>query len=122
MFPRGASDLKRRIQDSIIVISAVGLLISLAISFVSAGLYFGSWKPGPTAANRQNSRREVVVRPGDTLWSIAKANLPGQDPRDAVGALRKLNQLTSAEIFPGQILQVETALGPLQTAQKDGRP
>ena len=44
-----------------------------------------------------------VVRPADTLWSIAVAHYAG-DPRDGVWKLERRNGLTSTTLQPGQRL------------------
>jgi hypothetical protein len=44
--------------------------------------------------------RVYVVRPYDTLWSIAAAHYAG-DPRDAVWKLERRNHLPDALIRPG---------------------
>lgn len=50
--------------------------------------------------------RVVVVRPHDTLWTIAARVAPGSDPRDAIWRIERLNHLTGATIAPGQRLVV----------------
>ncbi|MDQ1250686.1 MAG: hypothetical protein QG597_5066 [Actinomycetota bacterium] len=52
----------------------------------------------------------VVVRSGDTLWSIAARTFPGADPREAVVAFREANgsQLSSLQV--GQRLVVPARL------------
>jgi nucleoid-associated protein YgaU len=45
-----------------------------------------------------------VVRPGDTLWSIAAARYPG-DPREGVWKLQRANRVGTT-ILPGQRLLV----------------
>jgi|GEM_PF-1433684 len=51
--------------------------------------------------------REVVVRPGDTLWAIARNYGPaGVDIRQTVDWIRRNNQLSSATVYPGQVLKV----------------
>ena len=47
--------------------------------------------------------RTYVVKPTDTLWSIAAARYAG-DPRDAVWRIRDRNRLTGTVIRPGQRL------------------
>lgn len=50
-------------------------------------------------------RRLVVVRPGDTLWSIAATVAArGEDPRQLVDELVSLNGMRDAQIYPGQVL------------------
>ncbi len=44
-----------------------------------------------------------VVRPADTLWSIAQARYAG-DPRDGVFRLERANHLSGTTIVPGQAL------------------
>lgn len=58
--------------------------------------------PGMTPA----SSTAVVVRAGDTLWSIAHSVAPDRDPRDVVAALRARNHLSSAGLRPGERLAV----------------
>ncbi|HXG75120.1 MAG TPA: LysM peptidoglycan-binding domain-containing protein [Gaiellaceae bacterium] len=48
-------------------------------------------------------KRQYVVRPGDTLWSIALRH-HGGDPREGVWELQRRNALRSATIVPGQRL------------------
>ena len=44
-----------------------------------------------------------VVRPTDTLWSIAGAHYGG-DPREGVYKLRQANHLAGTTVVPGQSL------------------
>ena len=47
--------------------------------------------------------RHYVVRPGDTLWSIAARNYGG-DVRQAIWSLEQRNHLATATLVPGQKL------------------
>ena len=47
--------------------------------------------------------RTYVVRPADTLWSIAVASYAG-DPREGVWKLEHRNHLTGTTLVPGQRL------------------
>ena len=49
--------------------------------------------------------RTYVVKPADTLWSIAAATYPG-GPREGVWKLEHRNHLTSPTVVPGQRLVV----------------
>jgi hypothetical protein len=49
--------------------------------------------------------RVYVVRPADTLWSIAASRYPG-DPRDGVWKLQQRNHLSGTTIVPGERLLV----------------
>jgi LysM domain len=55
--------------------------------------------PVPASAPAQ-----VVVAPGETLWSIAERVAPGRDPRDVVARIRELNGLPSADVAAGRTL------------------
>lgn len=48
---------------------------------------------------------EVTVQKGDTLWAIARDNLPtGYDIREYLWIIQRDNQIEGAIIFPGQVL------------------
>jgi hypothetical protein len=44
----------------------------------------------------------VVVQPGQTLWEIAEAAVPGVDPRVTITRIQDLNGLADAAVFAGQ--------------------
>jgi len=46
-----------------------------------------------------------VVKPYDTLWSIATTHYAG-DPREAVWQIQERNRLSGATITPGQVLRL----------------
>lgn len=48
----------------------------------------------------------VVVRPGDTLWSIAQRVAPSEDPRAVVDELIASNRVDPGWLVPGQRLVV----------------
>ena len=47
-----------------------------------------------------------VVRPGETLWSIAQDQAPGDDPRPLSQAIEEANGVTAADLVPGLSLRV----------------
>jgi LysM repeat protein len=49
--------------------------------------------------------RVYVVRPGDTLWTIAASRYHG-DPRDGIWKIRERNGLSGSLIRPGQRLDL----------------
>ena len=49
---------------------------------------------------------QVVVRPGDSLWSIAARAEPDADPRLVIQQITDINALPSAQIAVGQRLWV----------------
>ena len=96
--PRRAAPTKVRLTRR-----ARRLAVVLALA---AGVGLGSWL-GPLVGGgggdlRLAGESSVVVRAGDTLWSIASA-LDGEgDVRALVDQIQELNGLQGAEIHPGQ--------------------
>ena len=74
-----------------------GKLIAVALlaAVVFAVIAHGSSGGGP--------ERAYVVRPGDTLWTIAAARYGG-DVRDAIWRIEQRNHLSGAAIRAGQRL------------------
>lgn len=81
------------------VTMTTGLLL-IASFFIASG--------GAEASNTPSSASviEVVVSPGDTLWSIAKAVRPNQDPRETIYDIKAINLISGSQVFPGQKIQV----------------
>jgi LysM repeat protein len=71
-------------------------LIVLLFAALAVGLYaHSSQSAGP--------ERHYVVRPADTLWSIAARTYAG-DTREGVWKLEQRNHLKSATLVPGEEL------------------
>jgi hypothetical protein len=45
-----------------------------------------------------------VVRPRDTLWSIASRTSPDRSPRSVVFEIRRLNAISDYTVHPGERL------------------
>jgi hypothetical protein len=80
----------------------VGLLLIAVIAYGAFGLGRASAAPAALA----NSAQEVVVHPGDSLWTIAVRAMPNEDPRDAVASIKSLNRLTSSQVDVGEHLRI----------------
>ena len=51
----------------------------------------------------------VIVRPGDTLWSIASAHTAASnDVQETIDRITEVNHLSGSAIAPGQRLRVPT--------------
>jgi hypothetical protein len=74
----------------------VRLLILLS---VAVAVWVGFARPSEGAGHEQ----VYVVRPADTLWSIASTHYAG-DPREAVWRVRERNGLGGTLLRPGQRL------------------
>lgn len=72
----------------------------LAILLCAAALAVGLAAHSSSGAG---PKRTYVVRPGDTLWSVAEHAYAG-DPREGVWKLEQRNHLGGATIVPGEKL------------------
>lgn len=92
---------RRRLARTLVVatlaVSGLGFLAGHAVA--------GAKRPSPAHV------RVYVVRPGDTLWTIAGRVDPGADPRAVVDALIVGNHLRNAAIAPGQELRLPVSAG-----------
>jgi nucleoid-associated protein YgaU len=82
---------------------AVGLLAALALPWSGTGGSLatpGSAQAGETVAHHVS----YVVRPGDTLWSIATRLDPTGDPRPVVAELAA--QVGGDNVVPGEQLRL----------------
>jgi len=61
---------------------------------------------GVGATSTPTAVAAVVVRPGDTVWSIAAGHAAGGDIRDEVAEIISLNRLSSPIIQPGETLRL----------------
>lgn len=111
--------MRAKILDLITTVSAFGLLVMLVISVIVVGVQLVVKNSTVSMVGFEYTDMQIVVQPGDTLWSIARLQMPDEDPRDVVGAIRDLNALETANIYPGQILtlQVKQAVKPLHMAE-----
>jgi nucleoid-associated protein YgaU len=66
-----------------------------------AGSVLGGGDPGALHLAGQSS---VVVRPGDTLWSLATSVAGDDDVRLVVERIRQVNRLHGSALTPGQVL------------------
>jgi LysM repeat protein len=72
------------------------LLIVLCAAALAVGLAAHS-------SSGAGPKRAYVVKPGDTLWSVAQ-KMYGGDPREGIWKIEQRNHLAAATIFPGEKL------------------
>jgi hypothetical protein len=84
-FERGVLRLTRR-----------GRLLALVVVTVLLFAAFSVGRVSSHAATPPTAPRTIVVSSGDTLWSIAKAEAPGRDPRQIVDLLERSNHLAGS--------------------------
>lgn len=83
----------------------LALLVGVTFAAFSLGRVSGNAATSQGASTKASYVR-VVVQPGDTLWSIAKAAKPGADPRGYVQRIIELNGLPGPDVRVGQALSL----------------
>ena len=81
-------------------LTVTALLISLLVSGGAQATNHGQPRAG------YQGMHQIVVRAGQTLWSIAASAEPSADTRVVVQEIMTANALTSADIGAGQLLWV----------------
>jgi LysM repeat protein len=86
-------------------------LFALSVTIGLAGILSGpvANAVGIGGSPEAESRRTYVVRPGDTLWSIATRTSPSVDPRLVVDAIASANTVDPGALVPGQQLIIPPA-------------
>jgi hypothetical protein len=87
---------RRRFTLSVLILALTAFLMGPVSHALVAG-----------AEVRRAPHRTYVVRPGDTIFSIAsKAVADGADPRPIVDAIEGANGIEPGELVPGQALVI----------------
>jgi len=104
--PDGAPSIALRLtRRGRVVAAAVAALLVTAVSLLAAGTAQATNHPLPPGVARQNLV-QVVVRPGQSLWSVAESADPDQDTRAVIRQIVDLNALSGDVVFAGQQLWV----------------
>ena len=84
--------------------AVVAALVSLplVIALVSMAINGG----GATATSGDAVIETVTVEAGESLWSVAAQIAPASSTADVVADLIAVNELSSAELLPGQVLVI----------------
>ena len=94
--PRPGIRLTRR--GRAVAVLAVGTALAGALWLAHSGAVASS-------APHRSPPSTVLVRPDDTLWSIATRIAPDRDPRAVVAELERRNDLTGPILQVGQVLR-----------------
>jgi len=82
------------------------LVVGLVLVMAQAGAALGGSSlatPGRSTTSSASVVRHTVVRPGDSLWSVASRLAPGSDPRPVVDALSQARD--GAPLVPGETVE-----------------
>ena len=93
-------------RGRVVLASLVSLpLMAGLVAFAILG--FGGASSATASADAGSASFDyVTVQAGETLWGLAEEIAPAADPRDVIADIVNLNQLSSAEVQPGQKLAV----------------
>lgn len=72
--------------------------------FIVVALTLFLWAAFARSSGASGPEQRYVVRPADTLWSIAASRYG--DPREGVWELRERNDLAGTTLVPGQVLVI----------------
>lgn len=82
---------------------SVGVIIAVLIASLLGTIVFGTSARGEVAL----SYRQYSVKPGDTLWDIAKEYSSGKtDIRKYIHKIKRENGMDGADLMPGQVLNI----------------
>ncbi len=103
--PSAPSASLRLTRRGRVVVAAVAALLVTAIFLLAAAAAQATSHAASPRAARQNIV-PVVVRPGQSLWSVAENADPDQDTRAVIQQIIELNALNSDVVVAGQQLWV----------------
>ena len=83
-------------------------LLAISMLALAGGLAWFVPEGGVAASPVRLAQQRYVVRPGDTLWSIARGIQDG-DPRALVDAIQAANGADPGALAPGQVLFIPAA-------------
>lgn len=88
-----------------LVLSTLSFATMLAISLFSLlGIATSSANASNEATN--STITQIVVAPGETLWTIAARINPENDPRAVIEDIKALNVIEGANVYAGQVLLI----------------
>ena len=100
-----ASPLRLTRRGRVVVAGLAVLLVSV-LSLLVAGAAQATSHAAPPLSAAGHGLGQVVVRPGQSLWSVAESADPDADTRLVIQQILKLNALNGDTVFAGQQLWV----------------
>ena len=96
----------RIVLGSLVIVLAAGAVMAVLLLTAPGGaLASNHGQPG----GGYQGMTQVVVQPGQTLWSIAAAAEPRADPRLVIQQIVSANSLAESAIYAGELLWVPRA-------------
>jgi hypothetical protein len=84
----------------------LGALLLVTLAWLAGAARAQAAHAGGSPGHPYQGLRAVVVRPGETLWSIAQRAEPGADPRAVIQEIIDINALSSGSVAAGERLWV----------------
>ena len=83
-------------------VTALAVVVLLAVALLAGGFSGSSRAEAPAPAPV-----EVVIQPGDTLWSLARAHAPaGMGTMEFVALVEASNDVSAGRLVPGRLIEV----------------
>lgn len=82
------------------------LMPLIVLAALSAMVTVPALSSGHLYAASAQHYRTVVVRPGDTLWSLAASTSGNGDVQESIDRISQVNHLDNASLTPGQRLRI----------------
>jgi len=106
MSARRPAPLRLTRRGRVLLRGLLGLLVGIA---VAVAVLMASRPAAAGTSPRPIVARYHLVMPGETLWQIAAAEVPGVDARDTAARIIELNQMQGSDVQAGQRLVVPVA-------------
>jgi hypothetical protein len=91
-------------RGRVVIAIAAALLVTM-VSLLLAGVAQAT-NDGPSPRAARENLVQVIVRPGQSLWSVAESADPDQDTRAVIQQIIDLNSLNGDTVLAGQQLWV----------------
>ena len=102
----GPLRLTRRGRRVVAGLAALAVIVAAALLWITMAGSVQASSRGQAPGSPYQGMTRVVVRPGQTLWSIAAAAEPSADPWTVVQQIIEVNALNGARVDAGQLLWV----------------
>lgn len=99
-----AGPVRLTARGRVVVVGLIGAVAVCVGTLLAAGGAAAASHGSPGAGYQ--GMHQIVVEPGQTLWSIASAAAPAADPQAAIQQIESANSLSTGIIHPGQVLWV----------------
>lgn len=94
-------------KRKLVIVNKFRFIFATALTLLLIGFLFNFTGSIMSEASTNQKIIEIRVASGDTLWAIASEyNYYNKDIREVVYEIKKVNQITSSNIYPGQILKI----------------